>query len=144
MSPFWREPDYNSPEYEISGTWGRMDRFRVEHQKLLSAFSTVVVAERGGVIESIAGSIEPTPGTIRDFLIRVPSRYPYEEPKAYSVGWQIQGPHHYGDSQMCLWRSSQWKKSYSLAYAVAKTFTFIHKHEAYVAYGVWPGNEQKH
>lgn len=138
------DPDYNSPEFVIRGYFSDAARFRIEEEKLRSAFSTVVMTKRLGRIESIAGSIETIPHVYRDFIIRVPASYPYAPPTAHSVGWLIQGEHKYSDHEMCLWRRSQWSKKRTLAYTVAKTFTFVHKHEVLVTQGVWPGEEQPH
>ncbi|MDA0169411.1 hypothetical protein OJ998_09970 [Solirubrobacter taibaiensis] len=137
-------PDWNSPEYTMTAEDGRRDRFGVEERKLLAAFSTVIIAKQGGRITRIAGSIEPLPGVIRDFKIIVPERYPYEPPVALSVGWACTGKHRFSDSEMCLWRKNLWSPRYTLGYAVAKTFVWIHKHEVYRSTHKWPGREQDH
>jgi hypothetical protein len=144
--PWPWETDWNSPEYTVTAdTKWRSDRFALEREKLLSAFSTVVIGEDGrGRILRVVGSIEPIPGVFRDFELIVPSRYPYAPPEAMSIGWECTGPHRYGDREMCLWRKRQWSPRYTLAYAVAKTFVWIHKHEVYLASGHWPGRQQPH
>lgn len=135
----------NSQEYQFPrGFHTRLQRFAIEREKLLSAWSTVAIGERMGEITVIAGTVETVPGIIRDFQITVPERYPYTGPAAFSVGWVLQGRHRYSDTQMCLWQENQWTKRYTLAYAVAKTFLWVHKHEVYLRYGVWPGQEQEH
>lgn len=137
-------PEVSSPQFSLEGKRFWELRTPIERAKLLESFSTIAIEESAGRIVSIAGSVEPIPGVIRDFIIRVPARYPYVSPTAHSVGWKISGPHKYSDTEMCLWRKSQWSKTQTLAFAVAKAFTFIHKHEVFLAEGVWPGNEQAH
>jgi hypothetical protein len=138
------EVDWNSPDFTSSGWKGTIRRHAEELTKLMSAWPYLAVDVNGGVIQSVAGSLEPVPGTVRDFRLDVPANYPYVAPLAYAVGWDPQGPHHYGDRRLCLWRDNDWSKRHTLAYAVGKTFTWIHKHEVYLAYGTWPGKEQRH
>lgn len=137
--------DFNSPEFRLNEpALSPRRRHQLEKAKLVAAWSTVVIGEVDGLIRSVAGSIQTASGRIRDFYLTVPASYPYQPPQAYSHGWTLSGPHRYGDSEMCLWQVNQWQKNYTLAYAVAKTFTWIHKHEEYLATGMWRGNEQRH
>lgn len=136
----------SSPEYQIRGfSFTKRGRFDKEFNQLTAAWSTLAVLKQNdGSISKISGTLEPTPGTIRDFQIIVPLHYPYDEPKAYSVGWDIAGPHVYPDNRMCLWPINHWHSRRSLAYAVSKTFVWIHKYEVYLATKNWPGNQQVH
>jgi len=138
--------DDNSPEYRIRGrVRNRYERHAIERRKLLSAWGTIALDDPGGYIQTIAGSIQPIPrGPIRDFKVVVPYDYPYESPRSYSVNWLISGPHCYGDNEMCLWRDNEWTPRYTLAYAVGKTYVWIHKYEEYLRSGVWPGRQQIH
>lgn len=136
--------DWNSPEFRMSRVADLHHRHVLERAKLLSAWSTVAIGESSGAIVRVSGSIEPVPGVYRDFLLLVPRSYPYGGPSARSVGWRCTGPHCYGKDEMCLWQAHQWSPRYTLAYAVAKTFVWIHKHELYLADGRWPGREQPH
>jgi hypothetical protein len=140
------KPDYNSPEFTMTErTSSPTSRFAIERRKLESAWETIAIDDRNGVITTIVGGIEPIPGRIRDFRIRVPDRYPYEEPEAFPIGWNVSGPHCYpSTNQMCLWLPGHWSVRYTLAYTVAKTFTWVHKFEVYLGTGQWPGREQKH
>jgi len=52
--------------------------------------------------------------------------------------------HTYENNELCLWRQEQWSPRYTLAYAVAKTFTWIHKHDVYIYTYRWPGKGQAH
>lgn len=137
----------NSPEFRMTErVWSNRERHSVEKTKLISAWNTLAIDDDdGGLIRMIAGAIQPLPqGRIRDFKIVVPYDYPYDPPRAFSVGWLLGGEHCYGDNEMCLWRPNHWTPSYTLAYAVAKTYVWIHKHEEWLRSGVWPGNQQRH
>ncbi len=138
--------DFNSSEFRIEGLVSSLQqRHAIEAQKLVSAWSTVEIEQSNGIILRVAGSIQPIPrGAIRDFQLVVPSTYPYDGPKAYAVGWKASGPHRYEDNELCLWQRNQWQKNYTLAYAVGKTFIWIHKHEDYLRSGIWRGKEQRH
>lgn len=141
---FWGE---NSPEYEMDvSVFTKKSRFKVERQKLASAWNTVLVDPAYGQITSITGSIEPIlGGPIRDFQIIVPRRYPYECPHSFPVGWYVDGPHCYPlNNEMCLWLPNDWSARLTLAYAVSKTFVWIHKFEEWQRSGIWPGNQQPH
>lgn len=139
------EPDLNAPEFRFpSGRCTRLQRFAMERERLLKTWDTVAIGERLGVITTITGVCEPIPGVIRDFRIAVPESYPYDGPEAFSVGWLLQGPHQFPNQRMCLWRENDWTPARTLAYAVAKTFVWIHKHEVYLSTRKWPGREQQH
>jgi hypothetical protein len=144
MTEYW-EPDYNSSEFRLNeAVFSTRHRHELEKTKLLVVWNTIVIGEVGGLIANLAGAIQTASGWIRDFYLTVPSSYPYDPPQAFAHGWALTGPHCWGTSEMCLWQRNQWQKNYTLAYAVAKTFTWIHKHEEYLSSGVWPGNEQRH
>jgi ubiquitin-protein ligase len=136
----------NSPEFRMSErVRNNRERHSVEKDKLLSAWSTIAIDDSGGYIGMIAGAIQPFPqGLIRDFKLVVPDDYPYDPPRAFSVNWLLGGVHCYSDTEMCLWQINQWTPSYTLAYAVAKTYVWIHKHEEWLRSGIWPGNQQRH
>ena len=84
-----------------ASTW---HRFQIERKKLVTAWHTIAIDEQNGLITNVVGSIEAVPGSIRDFQIIVPKRYPYEPPRAFPIGWTVQGPHSYENNEMCLWR----------------------------------------
>jgi ubiquitin-protein ligase len=139
------DSDYNSPEFRLDDfVFSTRQRHELERAKLLVAWNTIEIDENDGFIVQLAGAVETDYGRVRDFYLTVPQNYPYEPPQSFPYGWELTGPHYYPNSEMCLWRPNQWQKNYTLAYAVAKTFTWIHKHEEYLNSGTWPGNEQRH
>lgn len=115
-----------------------------ELYKLASAWSTIAISQFNGRIVSIGGSVRTASGHVRDFRIDVPDSYPYEPPRAYAVGWNPGVVHTYEYNELCLWRPQQWTPRYTLAYAVAKVFTWIHKHDVYIYTNRWPGKGQAH
>lgn len=137
---------YNSAEYVMNVPVRDIaHRHQVERAKLASAFNTLAIDPARGIITTIIGSVQPIPGgRVRDFKIVVPPRYPHVPPHALPVGWAPSGPHRYAGNEMCLWQFNQWSPRYTLAYAVAKAFVWIHKHEEWLRSGQWPGKQQKH
>jgi ubiquitin-protein ligase len=145
VSSSWPDYDYNSPEYRIfEPPWDHRLRNQLEKERLSSAWSTIAIGEQNGMITRLAGTVMTASGWVRDFQIIVPGGYPYSPPDAFSYGWALSGPHCYSESEMCLWQKRDWDPTYTLAYAVAKTFTWIHKHDEFLRTGRWPGNEQRH
>jgi hypothetical protein len=138
--------DQDSPEFRMGSVRDNAHRHEVEREKLASAWNAIEINPTWyGVITSIGGAAQSIPGgLIRDFQIVVSGGYPNAEPRAYPIGWTPTGQHVYKDGHLCLWRPNDWSPRYTLAYAVAKTYVWIHKHEEYVRSGWWPGNQQEH
>jgi hypothetical protein len=126
--------------------YGNEHRYRVEREKLTSAWDTIAIDSPWGAINNIGGTIQPIPdGPIRDFRIDVPLHYPFDSPRSYAIGWLVGGPHCYpATNEMCLWQFNDWSPRYTLAYAVSKTYVWIHKYEEWLRSGKWPGNQQRH
>jgi hypothetical protein len=136
----------DSPEFRMGRVRDLAHRFQVEREKLDSAFNGLLIDPPWhGTISAIGGAVEPIPGGfIRDFQVVVTRGYPNAEPKAYARGgWTATGPHVYKEGHLCLWHPRDWSPKYTLAYTVAKTYLWIHKHEQYVRSGRWPGNQQQ-
>lgn len=138
------EFDWNSEEFRCRGALTLLQRHSIEQQKLLSAFPYVAIGASNGLMRTVGGAVETFSGTIRDFRLSIPDNFPYGGPQAYPVGWALSGPHQYPGDRMCLWPVDEWKKHYTVAYAVAKTYLWIHKHELYLYEGKWLGNEVRH
>ncbi|BAL90381.1 hypothetical protein AMIS_51610 [Actinoplanes missouriensis 431] len=135
----------NSPEFTMTErTLSVWHRHQIELTKLNTAWSTVAVRQYNGIISGIGGSVRTASGYIRDFRIDVPGTYPYDGPRAYAVGWNPGSMHTYEGSELCLWRPGQWSPRHTLAYAVGKAFTWIHKHDVYIFTNLWPGKGQAH
>lgn len=138
--------EQDSPEFRMGPVRDNAHRHQVEREKLASAWNAIEIDPLGyGIITTIGGAAQPTPGgAIRDFQIVVSRGYPNAEPRAYPYGWTATGQHAYSDGHLCLWHPGDWSPRYTLAYAVAKTYVWIHKHEEYVRSGRWPGSQQEH
>lgn len=146
MTP-WEEwlQTSNSPEFLMTErTVSPLGRHQIELEKLVSIFRTIAISHVQGWISNIGGSVRTASGHIRDFRIDVPGGYPYHPPRAYAVNWDPGPLHTYSRNELCLWRPEQWTPSYTLAYAVGKTFIWIHKHDVYLSTRRWPGKEQTH
>lgn len=119
-------------------------RHQLEVIKLTSAWNTIAISHLHSLIVNIAGVVKTASGNIRDFRIDVPNGYPYRPPRVYAIGWNPGALHTYPHSELCLWRPEQWTPRYTLAYTVAKAFTWIHKHDVYMHTNRWPGRGQTH
>jgi hypothetical protein len=138
--------EQDSPEFRMGSVRDNAHRHQVEREKLASAWNAIEIDPPWyGTITMIGGAAQPVPGgAIRDFQIVVSRGYPNAEPRAYPHGWIATGQHVYSDGHLCLWHPDDWSPRYTLAYAVAKTYVWIYKHEEYVRSGRWPGNRQEH
>lgn len=138
--------EQDSPEFRMGFVRDNAHRHEVEREKLASAWNAIEIDPPWyGIITTVGGAAQPIPGgAIRDFQIVVSRGYPNAEPRAYPHEWTATGQHVYNDGHLCLWHPDDWSPRYTLAYAVAKTYVWIHKHEEYVRSGWWPGNQQEH
>jgi hypothetical protein len=122
------------------------DRMFVEQRKL-RLFPQWHLVARGGKIRTAAGWLQPSRGGRRYAMrIELPDSYPYAIPTVLTSGWTPQAgtPHRYGETQLCLMRSSQWTSSFTIALLVVKTAIWLGKYEVWCATSRWPGNQQNH
>jgi hypothetical protein len=121
------------------------NRWAVEQQKL-RLFSGFQLLGSGGTINAAEGSLSTQYGN--SYRIRIElANYPYSLPKVKPKDWKIHpdSPHKFIDDSICIMRSDQWRKHFTVALVVAKTAIWLGKYEIWKRNGhYWPGLGQSH
>ena len=121
------------------------NRWYYEREKL-RLFSSFVLLGTSGAITAAEGALDTQYGNTYGIRIEL-FNYPHALPKVYPKGWTIQPEvaHRFTDGSICIMRSDQWRKHFSVALVVAKTAIWLNKYEIWKRNGHrWPGLEQKH
>ena len=121
------------------------NRWYYEQQRL-RLFPAFALLSRNGQIASAEGAVDTQNGNTYGIRI-VLERYPDALPKIIPIGWTpYPGVDHiYSDDSLCIMRSSQWRRYFTVALVVAKTAIWLGKYEIWKRNGhVWPGLGQAH
>lgn len=112
----------------------------------LRFFPSFALLRTGGTITATEGAIDTQNGNT--YAIRVTlENYPYSLPKVLPKGWTVhpEVTHKYNDGSLCIMRSDQWRRHFTLALVIAKTAVWLGKYEIWKRNGhQWPGLGQKH
>jgi hypothetical protein len=125
---------------EIQGNrWAyELEKLRMfAHFKLLSSAGVPVAAE---------GTLNTQYGYTYALRIEL-NNYPFSLPKIRPKDWSIQAsaPHQFNDGSICVMRSEQWRRHFTVALVVAKTAIWLGKYEIWQRNGhFWPGLGQHH
>ena len=121
------------------------NRWYYERQKL-RLFPAFALLGRNGMITAAEGTVDTQYDN--SYRVRIElTNYPYALPKVYPVGWSIHPEclHKFNDGSICIMRSRQWYKHFTIALVVTKTAIWLNKYELWKRNGHWwPGLEQKH
>jgi len=122
------------------------NRWYYEREKL-RLFSTFVLLGMGdGSITAAEGTLDTQYNNTYGIRIEL-TNYPHALPKVYPKDWSIHPEitHKFIDGSLCIMRSDQWRKYFTIALVVAKTAVWLNKYEIWKRDGHrWPGLEQKH
>ena len=121
------------------------NRWHYEREKL-RLFSTFALLGTSGTITAAEGALDTQCANTYGIRIEL-SNYPYALPRVYPKGWTIhpEVAHRFNDGSICIMRSDQWRKHFTLALVVAKTAIWLNKYEIWKRNGHrWPGLEQRH
>jgi len=121
------------------------NRWACEQQKLrvfpafrfLSASSSIVAAE---------GALDTQCGNTYGLRIEL-NNYPFSLPKIRPKDWTIHpsAPHQFNDGSICVMRSDQWHRHFTVALVIAKAAIWLGKYEIWKRNGnYWPGLGQSH
>ena len=116
-----------------------------EQQKLLT-FRAFRFLSNGGSIVAAEGALDTQYNNTYGLRIEL-SNYPFSLPKITPKGWQIHpsAPHHFNDGSICVMRSDQWRRHFTVALVIAKAAIWLAKYEIWKRNGnYWPGLGQTH
>ncbi len=122
-----------------------LSRWPFEQQKL-RMFPTFHFLRSGTEIIAAEGSLNTQKGNTYGIRIEL-SNYPFNLPKVRPNGWSIhpESPHKFNDGSICIMRSDQWKRHFTVALVVAKVAIWLGKYEIWKRNGhYWPGLGQSH
>jgi hypothetical protein len=112
----------------------------------LRFFPSFALLGAGGTITAAEGAVDTQNGNT--YAIRITlENYPYSLPKVFPKGWTVHPDvtHRYNDGSICIMRSAQWRRHFTLALVIAKTAVWLGKYEIWKRNGHrWPGLGQKH
>ena len=112
----------------------------------LRLFPAFALLGSNGQITAAEGAIDTQNRNTYGIRI-VLERYPYALPRIFPRGWTFCPgvPHIYLDGSLCIMRSDQWRRHFTVALVVAKTAIWLGKYEIWKRNGhVWPGLGQAH
>ena len=127
-------------------SWEMNNRWYYEREKLQN-FPAFQLLARNRTITAAEGAIDTQYGNTMGIRIELPERYPLSLPKVHPRGWSIHPSvlHKYNDGSICIMRSDQWRKHFTIALVVAKTAIWLAKYEMWKRNGHdWPGLGQQH
>lgn len=115
-------------------------------QERLRRFPAFALMSSSGRIVAAEGAIDTQNGNTHG--IRIPLEgFPNVLPKVFPKGWtpHPDAPHKFTDGSMCIMRSDQWRRYFTVALVVTKTAIWLGKYEIWKRNGhVWPGLQQRH
>lgn len=124
------------------------NRWAYEQQKL-RLFPAFTFLGNAGTIVAAEGAVETQNGNSYALRIEL-NNYPFSLPKIRpkpGSGWAIHpsAPHQFNDGTMCIMRSDQWRRHFTVALVIAKAAIWLAKYEIWKRNGhFWPGLGQKH
>ena len=121
------------------------NRWSYELQKLRT-FPKFKLLSTAGVIVAAEGTLNTQYGSTYWLRIEL-NNYPFSLPKIKPKDWSIHAsaPHQFSDGSICVMRSDQWRRHFTVALVVAKTAIWLGKYEIWHRNGhFWPGLGQKH
>ena len=122
-----------------------VNRWYYERERL-RLFPTFALLRSDGQITAADGAIDTQNGNTYEIRITL-GGYPYSLPRIFPRGWTLHPgvPHIYSNGSLCIMRSDQWRRHFTIALVVAKTAIWLGKYEIWKRNGhVWPGLGQAH
>lgn len=121
------------------------NRWHYERTKL-HLFPSFVLLGTNGNITAAEGALDTQCNNTYGIRI-VLDNYPYALPKVHPKGWTVhpEVKHRFIDGSLCVMRTDQWRRHFTVALVVAKAAIWLNKYELWKRNGhYWPGLEQKH
>lgn len=121
------------------------NRWYYEREKL-RLFPTFAFLGTHGQTTAAEGALDTQYNNTYGIRI-VLENYPHALPKVFPKGWTVhpEVKHKFADGSLCIMRSDQWRRYFTVALIVAKTAIWLNKYELWKRNGQrWPGLQQKH
>ena len=115
-------------------------------RECLRRFPAFALVASNGQLTAAVGAIDTQNGNTYGIRIVLES-YPYALPKIFPRGWTPHPSvlHIYLDGSLCIMRSDQWRRHFTVALVVAKAAIWLGKYEIWKRNGhAWPGLGQAH
>ena len=115
-------------------------------QERLRLFRAFALISSSGRIVAAEGAIDTQNGNTYEIRVTLEG-FPDTLPKVFPRGWTLHpdAPHKFVDGSMCIMRSAQWRRYFTVALVVSKTAIWLGKYEIWKRNGhVWPGLQQRH
>ena len=121
-------------------------RWYYEQEKLRLFPAFALLRGGNGTISAAEGALDTQYNNTYGIRITL-LNYPYALPKIYPKGWDVHPrcPHTFKGGLLCIMRSDQWRKHFTIALVVTKTAIWLNKYELWKRNGHrWPGLGQSH
>ena len=132
---------------ELTLTPSEMQSTRWYHeQEKLKMFPAFTLLQANGSITAAEGALDTQYNNTYGIRI-ILEDYPYALPKISPQRWtpHPDAPHRFSDGSICVMKSAQWRRYFTVALVVAKAAIWLGKYEIWKRNGHrWPGLEQPH
>ena len=139
-------PEIEAGQELTLASW-QMQRNRwYNEQQKLKMFPAFALLAVNGKITAAEGALDTQYNNTYGIRIAL-ENYPYALPKVFPKSWTVDPDvrHRFSDGSICIMKSTQWRKYFTVALVVAKTAIWLGKYELWKRNGHrWPGLEQPH
>ena len=140
MSEIWAKGDLILQPSEMGA-----NRWYYERLKL-GLFPSVALLGANGQVTAAEGVLETQYSN--SYGVRVVlEEFPDALPRVFPKGWAVHPnvTHKFNDGSICIMKSIQWRRNFTVALVVAKAAIWLGKYEMWKRNGhTWPGLEQRH
>jgi hypothetical protein len=137
--------EISSDQLTLTPAEMQLNRWWYEQQKL-RMFPAFSFLSGGGTIVAAEGALDTQYNNTYELRIEL-NNYPFMLPKIRPKGWAIHpsAPHRFSDGSICVMRSDQWRRHFTVALVIAKAAIWLGKYEIWKRNGhYWPGLGQSH
>lgn len=138
-------PEIEAAQNLILTATEMQSRWPAEAAKL-RLFPAFAFVGSNGAITAAVGAIDTQNGNTYGIRIGL-SNYPNALPTVLPKDWTLHPdvPHRYVDGSLCIMRTDQWRRHFTVALVVAKTAVWLGKYEIWKRNDHrWPGLGQEH
>ncbi len=139
-------PEIAAGQELMLASWQMQPNRWYHEQQKLKMFPAFALLAVSGEITAAEGVLDTQYNNTYGIRIAL-ENYPYALPKVFPKGWTVNPDvrHRFNDGSICIMKSTQWRKHFTVAFVVAKTAIWLGKYELWKRNGHrWPGLEQPH